>query len=307
MKSLVEPTLRFLHYAALLGLFGCTAFRCIGLRGLEWLPQERGIAALIAAAIAAPVLSLVLMLVSIAAMMGLPVTALDWPMTQAMIQGTDIGRAFLVRIVLLMVAVFALLARPSSKAALPVAAAAFGGALITLGWSGHAAATEGAIGLFHRVNNGVHLLAAGLWLGAIGWFLHLSIIAHRQPGRVTPRDLLTATHRFAALGVGLVATVALTGLINSQLIFGLENSVDVIATSYGVLLAAKVALVGGMLAFGARNARIGRQHALGDVGEIADPAPTLANLRRSLLGEFGLAIGVIALVAVLGMMSPMLM
>jgi putative copper resistance protein D len=307
LEGPIEPTLRFLHYAALLGLFGCTAFRWIWLRGLDWLPNKRSISWLIAAAVAAPFLSLALMLVSIAAMMGLPVTALDWTMIQAMIQGTDIGRAFLVRLGLLVIAVLALLARSRSRLALPVAAAAFGGALMTLGWTGHAAATEGVIGLLHRVNNGVHLLAAGLWLGAIGWFLHLSVVAHRRPDHVAPRNLLTATHRFAPLGVGLVATVALTGLINSQLIVGLENGVDVIATSYGVLLAAKVALVGGMLAFGAHNARIGRQHALGDVGEITDPGPTLANLRRSLIGEFGLAIGVIALVAVLGMMSPMLM
>ena len=66
---MAEPALRFLHYAALLGLFGWTAFGLIGLRGFDRLPLERGAPVLIGAAFAAPLLSTALMLTSIAAMM----------------------------------------------------------------------------------------------------------------------------------------------------------------------------------------------------------------------------------------------
>jgi putative copper resistance protein D len=82
---------------------------------------------------------------------------------------------------------------------------------MTLGWSGHAAATEGALGWVHRLGNGVHLLAAGLWIGAIGGFGHLTMIAHRKPGRVPVVPLLAAMHAFAPFGVALVATVSITG------------------------------------------------------------------------------------------------
>ncbi len=291
----------------LLGLFGRTAYWLVGLRGLNWVQQGQGNVPLIAAAIAAPLLSLTLMLVSIAAMMGVPISALDWAMTEAMIVGTDMGWAFLLRVALLITGLCALLVRQQTNAALPIAALCFAGALMTLGWSGHAAATEGGLGLFHRLNNGVHLLSAGLWLGAICWFLHLTLKAHRQPYDVPPQPLLAVMHGFAPWGIGLVATVALTGLINSQLIFGLENSAEVLTTPYGLLLASKVTLVGGMLAFGAHNARVTRSLAVGVDGAMADAKTALSALRRSLAGEFVLAVSVTGLVAVLGTMAPMVM
>jgi putative copper resistance protein D len=247
------------------------------------------------------------MLVSIAAMMGAPIASLDWPMFEAMIVGTDMGTAFLIRLALLLVGLCALLAMRGEKAAQLIAGICFGGALLTLSSSGHAAATEGGLGLFHRLNNGLHLLATSLWLGAICWFLMLTVKAHRQPDLIPALPLLRLMHGFAPLGVGLVAAAALTGVINAQLIFGLENSAAVLTTPYGILLLAKVVLVGVMLAFGAHNARIGRQAALDGESERLEPSITLSRLRRSLAGELMLAVVVIGLVAVLGMMSPMMM
>jgi putative copper resistance protein D len=306
MGELIEQVLRLAHYALLLGLFGWTTFGLVGLRGQSWAPLDRGGHTLSIAAFAAPVVSLALMLASIAAMMGEPIAALNWPMVEAMMAGTDIGKAFLVRAALLVIGLCALLGRYRGAVGFPIASACFAGALITLGWSGHAAATEGAFGIFHRLNNGVHLLAAGLWLGAIGWFLRLTVAAHSKRNNIPAQPLLAAMHGFAPLGVGLVVTVAFTGLINSQLTFGLENSGTVLTTSYGILLAAKVILVGGLLAFGAHNARISRRNALTEDDEIADTAIKLSGLRRSLMSEFVLAISVIVLVAVLGTMSPMI-
>lgn len=300
----LEPVLRFLQYAVLLGLFGCTAFRLIGLRGLD-LPSTDRCVVLIAIGVAAPLVSVALMLVSIAAMMGQPATALDWPMIEAMTVTTDMGWAFFARTALLVTALIALLARHRSAIAPRIAAACFAGALLTLGWSGHAAATEGALGLFHRLNNGMHLLAAGLWFGAIGWFLSLTVKTHRQPAHIPAQPLLAAMHRFAPLGVGLVATVTLTGLISAQIIFGWEHSGAVAATGYGMLLAVKMALVAAMLGFGAHNARVARHFAQTDDRILTNCDTVLIVMRRSLTREITLAILVIGLVAVLGMMSPM--
>jgi putative copper resistance protein D len=305
--SLAEQGLRFAHYGALLCLFGWTAFRLLKLRHLEWVPQDEGRAALTLVAISAPLLSVALMLVSIAAMMGAPITSLDWPMIEAMIIGTEMGMAFLMRLALLIAGLCALLASRAGRQGTLIAAMCFAGALLTLSWSGHAAATEAGLGLLHRLNNGVHLLATSLWLGAICWFLFLTLKAHRQPDLIPALPLLRVMHGFAPLGVGLIAAAALTGVINAQLIFGLENSVAVLTTPYGILLIAKVLLVGMMLAFGAHNARIGRRAALKGESDKSEPSITLSRLRRSLAGELMMAVGVIGLVAVLGMLSPMTM
>lgn len=307
MGSLAEQGLRFAHYGALLCLFGWTVFRSLKLRHLEWVSQDEGRAALTLVAISAPLLSVALMLVSIAAMMGAPIASLDWPMIEAMIIGTEMGMAFLIRLALLIIGLCALLASRAGRPNSLIAALCFAGALLTLSWSGHAAATEGGLGLFHRLNNGVHLLATSLWLGAICWFLFLTLKAHRQPELIPALPLLGVMHAFAPLGVGLVAAAALTGVINAQLIFGLENNVAVLSTTYGILLIAKVVLVGMMLAFGAHNASIGRRAVLDQHRESAEPLNALSRLRRSLAGELLLAGGVIGLVAVLGTMSPMMM
>jgi copper resistance protein D len=305
--SLAEQGLRFAHYGALLCLFGWTAFRLLKLRHMEWVSQDEGRAALTLVAISAPLLAVALMLVSIAAMMGAPITSLDWPMIEAMIIGTEMGMAFLMRLALLIAGLCALLASRAGRQGTLIAAMCFAGALLTLSWSGHAAATEAGLGLFHRLNNAVHLLATSLWLGAICWFLFLTLKAHRQPDLIPALPLLRVMHGFAPLGVGLVAAAALTGVINAQLIFGLENSVSVLTTPYGILLIAKVLSVGMMLAFGAHNARIGRRAALKGESDKSESSITLSRLRRSLAGELMMAVGVIGLVAVLGMLSPMTM
>lgn len=36
MENTVEPILRFAHYALLLGMFGWSAFRLLGLKSLDW-------------------------------------------------------------------------------------------------------------------------------------------------------------------------------------------------------------------------------------------------------------------------------
>lgn len=306
MDEWLQPALRFFQYLLLLGLFGWTAFLVVGLRAASWVPVRSGRTAAIIAAGLAPFVSTGLMLASIAAMMGQTIRALDWPMIEAMTLSTDMGWAFLIRTAFLIAGAMALLAGRDNPR-LSIAAICFAVAMMTLGWSGHAAATEGALGWVHRLGNGVHLLAASLWLGAIGWFVNLSIIAQREAERVPVAPLLAAMDGFAPLGVALVATVAITGLINAQLIFGLERSAATITTNYGVLLAAKIAIVGAMLGFGAHNAWISRRSVtLGESAEL-DHDAALSRLRHGLAFEMILGTVVLGLVAIFGMLSPVTM
>ena len=281
-------------------MFGLTAFRAVGLQRLALAPDAGRGVVVIACAFLAPLVSTALMLVSIAEMMGQRLSMLDWASVEAMVLSTNMGWAFIARLAMLSLAAVVIVTR--AQRGLTTAALSYGLALLTLAWSGHAAATEGTLGLLHRFNDGLHLLSAGLWIGAISWFLHLVIAAHRNPDEIAPEPMLAAIHRFAPLGIALVAVVAATGLINSHLIFGLGNGARVLKTEYGLLLAAKILLAVLMLLFAARNASIGRQSARAGINPTAT---TLAALRASLAAELLLAAGVLTIVSFVGRASPM--
>lgn len=305
MDDWLYPLLRFAHYTLLLGLFGITAFRCIGLcETLAQQPRYKDHGALALAAVVAPVLTITLMFLSIAAMMAQPVWQLEWTTIEAMVMSTSIGWAFVVRLVLLLAAAI-LMVFGRTSSAVSVAALLFGLALTTLAWNGHAAATEGTLGTIHRLNDAAHLWAAGLWLGAIGWFVHLTSVTSRRPDLIAPIALLSDMHRFAPLGIFLVFAVSVTGLINAHLIFGLDKSADVLRTDYGWLFVAKISLVGLMLLLAARNAILGRRHSRIYQTPSDDINSTLSKLRTSLAAEVTLALGVLGLVAFIGTMSPL--
>ncbi|AOF98693.1 copper resistance D family protein (plasmid) [Blastomonas sp. RAC04] len=300
----LHPALRFAQYVVLLGLFGMVAIRVVRLRQVVPETSMTSFRAIAVAAMAAPVLSLAVMLVGVAAMMGQPIQDLELATVQAMVLMTDTGRAFLARMVLLTLGLAAMLfIRPITPRHI-LAAIFYGLALSTLAWSGHAAATDGAFGLVHRLNDGLHLMAAGLWIGAISWFTILVLAAHKNPDQIKLADLRDAMESFAPLGITLVIVVAVTGVLNSQLVFGLENSMDVLGTTYGWLLAAKVLAVALMVMCAARNARLVRRRFIVQSGSRADTDVALVALRSSLAFELLLAIFVVMLVAFTGLASP---
>ena len=303
MEGWLQPSLRFAHYALLLGLFGLTAFRAGWLRP-PLTDDDRivtGFALQVTAALA-PIISSVLTLVGIAAMMGTGVRSLDLAMVREMILETSIGWASLFRVMLLLMTAAIIVLQPRSNARWWVVAALYGAALATLAWEGHAAASDGTVGAMHRINDAVHLLAAGLWIGAIGWFLALAVMAHRQGNAHSAMPLIAALHRFQPLGIALVAIVAITGTINAQMIFGIDQIPVLITTPYGQLLAIKLVTFGLMLICAARNSMVSK-------GAVADPkhgaAHGLSVLRHSLVIEAGLALTIIALIALIGLTSPM--
>lgn len=235
-----------------------------------------------------------------AAMAGLPLSGVDRSMLSMLVGGTALGTAWKARIAACALALAGQILRRSPATLYALNALGGAVALATLAWSGHGAATEGALGWLHLGSDIVHLIAAGAWIGAIAALL---LLARR--GR-TERDHLRLTYiasdRFSATGTLLVGTILFTGIINGYVLVGPANLLALPAGPYGRLLLLKLLLFVGMLCLAAANRfrltpALGRQLA-------GDATSRLATLRRSLTTEFLAAVAILALVAWLGTLAP---
>jgi putative copper resistance protein D len=165
-----------------------------------------------------------------------------------------------------------------------------------LAWGGHGAADPGAAGVVHAIADVIHLLAAGTWLGALLCFVLL----------LTSDRAAEAQHqalkRFAGIGSAAVAAILASGLVNGWFLVGPRHLDGLIATDWGRLLLVKLALFAAMLALAALN-RLRLTPRL-EASLTGDPAAALSALRRSVALESALGLGVLALVAVLGVLAP---
>ena len=179
-----------------------------------------------------------------------------------------------------------LLRRGRVGAAASVAGAAGGAGLVLMAFDGHAAAGPSA----SLVSMVVHLGAAATWLSGV---LALAWIAAPRgaAGSVARGEYLrAAVPRFSALALVSVALVALTGLVQEWM---LARSFVPLGTQYGAALVAKTLIFAVALIFGALNFLDGGRG-----------RPSQADLRRRLLAEAALAIGVLVAAANLASGSP---
>ena len=168
---------------------------------------------------------------------------------------------------------------------LPLASAYVG----ALAWAGHAAGGQGFRGEAQLFADVVHLVAASAWLGA----LPALVFALR---RATSQQAFTLARRFSALGIGTVSALTLTGIFNTWVLVG--SFPALLETEYGCTLCAKLVLFGLMVVLALVN-RLRLTPRLAD----ADSGSQRALTRNATL-EAGAGIGVLALVAVLGIMVP---
>ena len=115
--------------------------------------------------------------------------------------------------------------------------------------SGHAAATGGWLGTFHRAADGLHLIAASAWLGGLLPLALLLTAARRE--EISLALAREATLRFSTLGLISVGVLIATGSVNGWILTGSVPAL--IGTDYGRLLLAKVALFVAMVAIAAIN------------------------------------------------------
>jgi len=294
--------IRFLLFADLMLILGLAAFPLYTLGRLEG--DVTGISAEFA--VAQPWLcgvgflaSLGGMLALTASMQGVAIGDVTPAMFISMATETGVGRAWIARMLALGVAIIAagqLRRRPGGAGIILTLASAI--ALASLAWSGHAAASEGLAGTIHRAADALHMIAAGIWLGAIAAFL---VLLRPAADGEQPRFRMAAQslERFARVGTGCVIAIAATGLINFEMIAGLDRASRVLRSTYGYLLVAKLLLFSGMLALAALN-RWRLTPALFD----ADGRTSSTAIRRSLALEASAAASILALVAILGTLEP---
>jgi putative copper resistance protein D len=175
-------------------------------------------------------------------------------------------------------------------------AAAFAGGIA---WGGHAAGGLGVEAIVHPAADVLHLVAAAAWVGALTpLFILLAVTGHAPDELDLAR---TATQRFSMLGMAAVATLLLTGLINSWYLVGSTEAL--LGTSYGHLLLYKLALFLGMVAIAAFNwSRL--TPALVQTYNMAATQTARRRLYRSAMIEVAAGAIIIAIVAVLGTKSP---
>lgn len=291
---------RWVHLASCLFLVGATAILLFGGRSdrptaRAWFRRVGGWAW--ALALISIVSGCAVLAAQAAIVEGRAVGALDVDALRRVVLDTHGGRVWLVRqgLLVLLLAFLSLRADIRSRADWLAARlesallAALAAALIALG--GHAAAAE-ADGARALVNDAVHLLAAGTWLGGL---LPLAFLLRRagtpDGADARPYAVLTARH-FSRWALGAVVVLAATGAANAYLYVG--DMAGLLGTPYGHLLLLKLLVFAVILVL----ARVNRRTLPALAGEAeAVGRPAMRRLGRFVSIEAALALILLAVVA----------
>ncbi|HTK13077.1 MAG TPA: copper homeostasis membrane protein CopD [Xanthobacteraceae bacterium] len=216
---------------------------------------------------------------------------LNGTMMHDVLLDTSIGQAWQAQAVAALLLVVAL-AAPLSF--FPRATALASGLLLaSLALTGHAAMQEDWLGVIHSINDVMHVLSAGAWVGALVPLLTVLLLLG-QPDHGAAADI--ALRRFSTAGHVLVALVLASGIANTLLVLG-HLPLDW-SSPYQAMLALKIALVVCMICLAAIN-----RYAF--VPRLAHNQPeAIRAIRRATIAEVGLGLAVIGLVAVFGMLEP---
>ncbi len=291
---------RLVQFTAAMLIFGTAAFRVYALAGSDSRTASSILAEFdawfghvaLAAALVALISAMAFVLCQAAAVTGSPAAAVDFAAVSAVVFETHYGRVWCWHLLFAAILVLVCLGRHPRR---PVVLTLSLALLASLGWIGHAAMDNGTARVAHELNQTVHLLAAGLWLGGLvplAWVLRQ---VRRQPGDFEISVTRDALRNFSNMGYAAVALIALTGAINTLFLVGsLDAMFD---TSYGRLLAFKILLFLAMVVV----ALINRFRLAPRISQ--DPG-TLRALGRTVAFEQSLGLAVLAIVSVLGTWPP---
>lgn len=290
---------RLVHFVSVMMAFGGSAFRVYAVGAADQkvlgILDARLRRVLLASAIFALLTALLLLSLVGSRMAGSPAAALDWKTISTVLLDTSFGRVWGWRLLIaaLLVLVFAFRGvQPGYRVGLSALL------LASLGWVGHAADKQGAAGLGHEINQSVHLLAGGIWLGGLVPLTWVVARAQRSRSKEWVLLLRGALPQFSHMGYAAVGFVALTGMINTILLVG---SIDgLTGTTYGRVLLLKIALFLLLVVV----AIINRLVLVPWIGRHGEASTGTAALLWAVGIEQMLGLAIIAVVSVLGTLPP---
>ena len=294
---------RFLHYLAVLILFGVALYPLYSYRGSERVQPfllKRLRHAMLLAALTATLTGVLWFMFSVATMSDSFSSAFDAATLSSVLDGTDFGRVWFWRLVLGAGAAAACLVTfvSSSRNAIDLLVLVSATLLLaSIAGTGHTQSYEGNQRLVHMLSDGAHLLAAGAWLGALV-ALALLVAPSTNSSSIEAQRILA---RFSAVGTVAVAILVGTGLIDAWFLVGSVSAL--FGTPYGELLLAKVCAFGAMVMLAGLN-RLWLTPALQQENATNQPPKSLTRLRYHIYAEQALGVTVIFIVAMLGTWQP---
>src|SRR6478672_4764676 len=84
--------------------------------------------------------------------------------------------------------------------------------LASIALTGHAGADSGRFGYLHRVADAIHLIAAGVWIGALIILTRLIVVATRASSTEALAGAHHALAQFSGTGTAVVVALLVTGL-----------------------------------------------------------------------------------------------
>ena len=288
--TLLFAAVRAIHFFSLMGLFGAAALlTLLDARALPAPPEKLTRIFFPAAAVTSLVTAILWFFLVTGRMAGDWQATFDLATLKLVAGATEFGRVAVWRIAGLILLLGQCLSPARDRKGAMAALAAL--LLASLGLTSHAAAAAGAFPLLRAVNDAMHLLAAGFWVGGLVILAGLVRQHYRQP------QMLEAPFRmFSRWGTLAVAVLIASGLINAASILPVRSlSTD---NAYADVLAVKITLALLMVVLAVVN-RLELVPALG-----AGREKVVRQLDRSVLAEILLGVLVIGIVGYLGQMAP---
>ncbi|GAC1557789.1 MAG: copper homeostasis membrane protein CopD [Herpetosiphon sp.] len=214
---------------------------------------------------------------------------------------TSFGKIWMIRLIFMIILVLATVKLKSPSGRLSwLFPALCAGLLVSLAGVGHTQIENGITHFIHIGADGLHLLAAGAWLGGLVSLFSLVARAVRTSSPGWDAEATNAAIRFSGMGYLAVATLIGSGLINSWFLVGSPS--PLVGTPYGQVLIVKLVLFAGMLVLASVN-RFLIVPKLIKANE-GHRAGGLVSLRRHIVGEQALGLAIVLIVSVLGTMQP---
>ena len=228
---------RFVQFTAAMMIFGTASFRLFAVRrgSIAGLNAWSG-NLMFTAALVALVSAVALLLCQSSVIAASAAAAMDPSTIRAALFEPRFGRVWSWHLLIALLLVLACIDRQDNRQAVVLILSLM--LLAGLALIGHAAMGVGAARTAHEINQIVHLLAAGVWLGGlmpVGWLLRQGLATGGDAELAFARDAL---RHCSQMGYATVALLALTGALNSLVLIGSFEAM--FGTAYGRLLAFKI-------------------------------------------------------------------